>query len=71
MPWPTLPSTVNSGSNSPATILGCSTPQVGAGGREGEGGAGGEAGGGLGEGNLMVKLEPWARRFKSLGRLER
>lgn len=36
MPWPMLPSTVNSGSNSPATIPGCSTLQVGAGGREGE-----------------------------------
>lgn len=38
MPWPMLPSTVNSGSSSPATIPGCSTPQV----RAGSGGGGGE-----------------------------
>lgn len=31
MPWPMLPSTVNSGSSSPATIPGCSTLRVRAG----------------------------------------
>lgn len=51
MPLPMLPSIVNNGSSSPATIPGCSTLQVRAGVREGGGGTGGDTSGGLGEGS--------------------